>query len=350
LVREDEDRFANATLLADEVILESNDETFQPLVSPDGKKIAYLRNRIELMVLDLETKQSSLLVPGRQNFSYTDGDITYAWSPDSRWLTVTYHAHKSWTPEVGVVELATGKIVNISESGYDEGSPKFAAGGKALLYTSDRFGERSHGSWGGERDVLAFYLTQDSYDEAVKIDRNCKKAWYNRSNVLLHLNRHLEALKSYEHMLTLDPEDYRALNGKGSTLAKLVRYPEAIEAYQESIYYSKKQYWRAWNNLGWAFINSVKSYKQALKKWTDGLNALKPETTDRYQEGCGVLHHSIGKVYYREGRKQGKREYWHKAKKNYEEALKFLENNSMLVEKYLLVLQDLYGIYLGLAE
>jgi|694.fasta_scaffold26920_4 tetratricopeptide (TPR) repeat protein/CHAT domain-containing protein len=190
----------------------------------------------------------------------------------------------------------------------------------------------------------------DSYDEAVKIDRNCKKAWYNRSNVLLHLNRHLEALKSYEHMLTLDPEDYRALNGKGSTLAKLVRYPEAIEAYQESIYYSKKQYWRAWNNLGWAFINSVKSYKQALKKWTDGLNALKPETTDRYQEGCGVLHHSIGKVYYREGRKQGKREYWHKAKKNYEEALKFLENNSMLVEKYLLVLQDLYGIYLNLEE
>ncbi len=167
LVREDEDRFANATLLADEVILESNDETFQPLVSPDGKKIAYLRNRIELMVLDLETKQSSLLVPGRQNFSYTDGDVTYAWSPDSRWLTVTYHAHKSWTPEIGVVELATGKIVNISESGYDEGSPKFAAGGKALLFISDRFGERSHGSWGGERDVLAFYLTQDSYDEAV---------------------------------------------------------------------------------------------------------------------------------------------------------------------------------------
>ncbi|MFN5320192.1 MAG: S41 family peptidase [Planctomycetota bacterium] len=167
LVREEEDRFSNATLLADEVVLESDDETFQPLVSPDGKKVAYLRNRIELMVLDLETKQSSLLVPGKQNFSYTDGDISYAWSPDSRWLTVTHHAHKSWTPEIGVVELATGKVVNVSESGYDEGSPKFAAGGKALLYISDRFGERSHGSWGSERDIIAFYLTQDSYDEAV---------------------------------------------------------------------------------------------------------------------------------------------------------------------------------------
>jgi hypothetical protein len=62
------------------------------------------------------------------------------------------------------------------------------------------------------------------------------------------------------------------------------------------------------------------------------------------------LHQSIGKIYYREGRKQIKSDYWHEAKKNYEEALKFLESNSKLGERYLEVLQDLYSIYLNLEE
>ncbi|MBP5976182.1 tetratricopeptide repeat protein [Brasilonema sp. CT11] len=190
----------------------------------------------------------------------------------------------------------------------------------------------------------------DSYDEAVKIDSNYKEAWYRRSKVLLRLNRHLEALNSYECTLTLDPEDYYALNGKGLALARLVRYPEAIAAYLDSIDYSEKQYWRAWHNLGWALINSGKSYKLALKNWTEGLKAIKPEICDSYQEGCGVLHHSIGKVYYREGRKPGKHDYWHKAKKNYELALKILKNNPKLDERYLEVLQDLYGIYLNWEE
>ncbi|MEG4367467.1 MULTISPECIES: tetratricopeptide repeat protein [unclassified Microcoleus] len=190
----------------------------------------------------------------------------------------------------------------------------------------------------------------DSYDEAVKIDPDYIDAWQNRSKVLLRLNRSLEAFASYECTLTLDPQNFYALNGKGLTLTNLVRYAEAITAYKESIYYSKKQYWRAWHNLGWAHINSAQSYKLALRSWADGLTALKAETTDGYQEGCGVLHHSIGKVYYRQGRTQGKRDYWHKAKKNYEKALKFLERNSKLGERYLEVLQDLYRIYLNLEE
>ncbi|MEG4908657.1 CHAT domain-containing tetratricopeptide repeat protein, partial [Microcoleus sp. F8-C4] len=190
----------------------------------------------------------------------------------------------------------------------------------------------------------------NSYNQAVKIDTKYKEAWYNRSKVLLFLNRHLEALASYNCTLTLDPENYKALNGKGLALKHLERYPEAISAFQESICYSKKQYWRAYNNLGEAVIRSGKSYKLALKIWAEGRKALKPEKGYHYQEGCGALHQSIGKIYYSEGRKQIKPDYWHEAKKNYEEALKFLESNSKLGERYLEVLRDLYCIYLNLGE
>lgn len=166
LGREDEDGFANATVVEESPVLVTEDETFQPLCSPDGKKLAYLRNRREIMVLDLASGESKSLVPANKNFSYTDGDIEYRWSPDSRWLAVTWYGHESWVSEIGAVNIETGQIVNMTDSGYQESGPAFAAGGKALIYASDRFGERSHGSWGGEADVMAVYLTQAAFDEA----------------------------------------------------------------------------------------------------------------------------------------------------------------------------------------
>ncbi len=188
-----------------------------------------------------------------------------------------------------------------------------------------------------------------SFNKATQIDPKYEEAWYERSKTLFTLGLYEKALGSYNCTLTLVSDEY-VWNGKGNVLCNLDSWEEAIQAYKSALRLSHKQYWRAWNNLGWALINSGKSYKLALKNWTDGLKALKPETSYSYQEGCGVLHHSIGKVYYREGRTQGKRDYWHKAQKNYEKALKFLESNSKLGERYLEVLQDLYSIYLNLEE
>ena len=166
IANEDEDAFANSTIVTEESLLVSDDETFQPLCSPDGKHLAYLKNRTELMVMDLDTRKSSTLVPAKSNFSYADGDIEYRWSPDSRWLTFTYHGHESWITEVGAANLADGEIINVTNSGYNEAGPLFAGNGTAILYSTDRYGEKSHGSWGGESDVMAIYLTQEAYDEA----------------------------------------------------------------------------------------------------------------------------------------------------------------------------------------
>ena len=164
ITRDEEDRFASATLLTEEAVLQGEDESFQPLMSPDGKKIAYLRNRDEIALLDLATKKTSTLVPARWNYSYSDGDIIYAWSPDSRWLAFTYNPRRRWIGDVGIVNIATGKITNVTCSGYEEGRPRFSRDGRALLFMSDRLGRRSHGSWGSDSDVFAFYLNRESWE------------------------------------------------------------------------------------------------------------------------------------------------------------------------------------------
>ncbi|MEC7501485.1 MAG: S41 family peptidase [Planctomycetota bacterium] len=166
IARDDDDSFADAVIVTEEPLLVTEDETFQPVVSPDGKQLAYLRNRDEIMVMDLESKKSSSVIPRRKNHSYADGDIEYAWSPDSRWLTATYHGHRLWTPEIAAVKLADGEVINVTQSGYSEYQPKFSSNGKLLLYATNRYGQRGHGSDGSEADVFGLYLNQEAFDEA----------------------------------------------------------------------------------------------------------------------------------------------------------------------------------------
>ena len=79
-------------------------EEFQPAFSPDGKEIAYLENRQTLKVYNIASKQSRTVLPGDLNYSYSDGDQYYSWSPDSQWLLVQFApGERMFAPEVGIV-------------------------------------------------------------------------------------------------------------------------------------------------------------------------------------------------------------------------------------------------------
>ncbi len=170
IARAGEENFFNATTIVEEAVLSGPDELFQPVLSPDGKKLAFLRNRDAIDVLDLTSpdpaKATKNVVPAARNYSYSDGDISYEWSPDSRWLAFTYVARRRWLGDVGVADVETGKIIDVTDSGYEEGSPHWSPDGRALFFASDRFGRRAHGSWGADGDLFAQYLTQDAFDRA----------------------------------------------------------------------------------------------------------------------------------------------------------------------------------------
>ena len=140
---------------------------FQPVFSPDGKKIAFLKNRVELMVMDSDGKSPKLVLDGKYNYSYSDGDQTFQWSPDSKWLLVCYFEKGGWHKDDIALVKADGskEIVNLTNSGYKDSNPKFAMGGKVIIWTSDKMGYRSHGSWGSQNDLYGVFLTEDGWDK-----------------------------------------------------------------------------------------------------------------------------------------------------------------------------------------
>jgi len=162
---QDEPNFFNATSLRESPVLATSQETFQPRFSPDGSEIAYLEERTTLKVLNLKTGAICTILPGDLNYSYADGDQEFEWSPDGKWLAAEFLSKDRWSSEIGLVPASgTGKVVNVTHSGYNEQSPHFAQKGEVLLWASDRHGLFTQSGNGRQLDVYAAFLTRKAWD------------------------------------------------------------------------------------------------------------------------------------------------------------------------------------------
>lgn len=164
---EDEKYFFAATKIDEEEIYSAETESFQPVYSPNGEKVAFLSGRDEIQVLDRESGETNVALGKEHNYSYTDGDISFAWSADSQWLIADYAARdRLFVPNIGIFPAdGSAQPIDISHSGYQDSSPLWSRSGDVVYWASSRFGQRDHGSWGREFDVMATFLTQDAYDK-----------------------------------------------------------------------------------------------------------------------------------------------------------------------------------------
>ena len=163
IVNVNEKYFFDATQIKETTVISSGKESFQAQYSPDGKEIAFLEDRTTIRILNRASGNVRTVLAGKYNYSYNDGDQYYTWSPDSKWLLVTYMAYERWNTDIGLLNVSDGKMpINLSESGYSNQQPKFGMNGEMVYWSSDKEGYRSHGSWGSESDVYAIFLTENA--------------------------------------------------------------------------------------------------------------------------------------------------------------------------------------------
>lgn len=166
IARKEEANFPNATIIEEEVLLPSKTvERNYPQFSPDGKELAFIEDRMRLMVVNLETKKVRQVTDGSTWYS-TAGGFDYSWSPDGKWFTLRFigNKHDPYS-DIGLVSAQGGEITNLTNSGYTSTSPQWVLDGNAILFTTERYGMRAHASWGSLNDAMLVFMNQDAYDK-----------------------------------------------------------------------------------------------------------------------------------------------------------------------------------------
>ena len=164
--KEDEKQFAYATDLTIKPLYKCETSAMQPTFSPDGKKVAFLEDRSAIKVIDLISKKVNTVLDGKYNYSYSDGDISFEWSPDSEWILSNYMGPNGWNNyDIAVSKADGSETINLTESGYNAYQQRWALDGKAVLYSTGKYGMKAHGSWGNQDDIIIMVLDGEAWDQ-----------------------------------------------------------------------------------------------------------------------------------------------------------------------------------------
>lgn len=166
IARQDDPNFSNATLIEEKAMFpnDGKDRTM-PSLSPDGKQLAFILDRNKLMVMDLKSKKVRQLTDGSTNARRTKGFVA-KWSPDSKWIAIEYtEPHHDPYSDIAVINVESGKLTKITATGYFDADPHWVMDGNAIMFVSERYGMRSHASWGSQYDVMLAFLNKDAYDK-----------------------------------------------------------------------------------------------------------------------------------------------------------------------------------------
>jgi len=164
--RAEEPYFYASTVLEETPLVVNERQNASPAYSPDGKELAFVEDRATLKVLDLASGKARVLLTAKELAPSADGSQYFQWSPDGKWILFDYAVPGSAPGEVGLVAAdGSGRIVNLTESGFEDRRAKWILGGQAMLWFSDRDGLKGAAQSGGSQlDVYALFFTREAWD------------------------------------------------------------------------------------------------------------------------------------------------------------------------------------------
>ena len=123
-----------------QVTKNSDNYKYQPLWSPDSKKLLWADRAQHLQFVDVESKSVTLVAESKV-WEYSD----YSWSPDSKWITFT-NPEQDVMNKVMLYSVDSKKSTELTDGWFDSGNPVFSSDGKYLFFISNRSFSPSY-SW-----------------------------------------------------------------------------------------------------------------------------------------------------------------------------------------------------------
>jgi tricorn protease len=161
--RDAEPYFFASTVVKEAPVISNDHQNTQPSYSPDGKELAFIEDRNTLKILNLASKQTRTLLTDKELFG---GDHHFEWSPDGKWILFDLDVPGIAPGEVGLVRAdGTGKVINLTQSGFNDGRGKWILGGKAMIWLSNRDGLKSVAQTGQtQQDVYGMFFDRDAWE------------------------------------------------------------------------------------------------------------------------------------------------------------------------------------------
>ncbi len=122
----------DGSLPATQITSNSDTYKYQPIWSPDSKKLLWSDKKDRLNMVDVTTKKITVIDTCK------DWEIrTYSWSPDSRWIAYTLPSIHS-VSNIYIFDTQSGSSYRVSDSWYNADEPVFDTEGKYLFFISSR--------------------------------------------------------------------------------------------------------------------------------------------------------------------------------------------------------------------
>jgi Tol biopolymer transport system component/C-terminal processing protease CtpA/Prc len=162
-VRDVEPYFYASTVVREEALVVNDMQNTQPKFSPSGTELAYVEDRTTLRVRTIAGGATRTLLDRRHLWG---GQQRFEWSPDGQWMLFDLSVPGLAPGEVGLVPASgRGEVVNLTQSGFDDGRARWILGGQGVLWFSNRDGLRAVAQSGGaQSDAYALFLTQAAWD------------------------------------------------------------------------------------------------------------------------------------------------------------------------------------------
>ncbi len=105
---------------------------YQPIWSPDSKKLLWADKKLRLQYVDIESKQVTLVNQA------TAWEITnYNWSPDNKWITFARNEEKEMA-KVYLYSVDKKELYPVTDGWFSSFQPSFSSDGKFLFFSSQR--------------------------------------------------------------------------------------------------------------------------------------------------------------------------------------------------------------------